>query len=386
MYRQMPDTPHSLYMRQKLEERELQGNKRMLSLPETGTDFFSNDYLGIAALSLPVDPGDKHRGHVYQGATGSRLLSGNQEVHMETEDYLAAVHQAEAALLFNSGYDANLALLSTLANRHSTIIYDELCHASILDGIRLSFAKHTYHFRHNNLEDLEQKLQRYDGSGPLILVVESVYSMEGSLAPLREIVQLARQYRAALLVDEAHATGVWGAQGEGMVQHLGLKDEVFGRVHTFGKALGSHGAVVVGGQILKDFLVNFARPFIFTTALSATAVLRIRKAYEWMQAHSLTREILHQRIQYFRDHKPDLEGLYWKPAISPIQSLILGSNDRCRDCASYLRSHGLQVAAITHPTVARGTERIRICLHADHTTQQIDHLFNTLIAWSSTHI
>ncbi len=249
------------HLRQKLAERANSGNLRQLSLNSAPVDFYSNDYLGIATLGLQHDATGTSGVKVKSGSTGARLLSGNSAEAEALEKTIAAFHRAESALLFNSGYDANTGLIASITGRHTTILYDELCHASILDGIRLSQSSKRYKFRHNNIEDLASKLKKFQ-SGTIIVIVESVYSMDGDTAPLREAALLCEAYNAQLIVDEAHATGVFGARGEGLVSALGLEDRVFARVHTFGKALGCHGAAVVGSDLLKQYLINFARSFI----------------------------------------------------------------------------------------------------------------------------
>ena len=223
------------FLNKRLNERREQNAFRQLKLPAQKIDFCSNDYLGISARRMiSVD-----RELVSHGSTGSRLLSGNYSLIEETEAIIAAFHQAEAGLIFNSGYDANLGLLSCVAQRGDTIIYDYLCHASIRDGIRLSFA-HSFSFEHNDLNDLEKKLRLAEGNR--FVVTESLFSMDGDMAPISPIVELCKKYSASLIVDEAHATGVVGDRGEGLIQQLGLEADCFARVHTFGKAVGCHGA------------------------------------------------------------------------------------------------------------------------------------------------
>ena len=289
------------FLHKRLEERREQNAFRRLRLPDGKTDFCSNDYLGIAtdglierymashpiplsAPTIPVlypsekDP-DLHT-PTRHGSAGSRLLAGNYPLIEETEKTLASFHQAETGLIFNSGYDANLGLLSSVPQRGDTVLYDYLSHASIRDGMRLSFAR-SFSFGHNDTNDLEKKLETAKAAGGNIFVVtESVFSMDGDEAPLAEISSLCRRYEAHLLVDEAHATGVIGEKGEGLVQSLGLQDSCLARIHTFGKALGCHGAIVLGSAWLRDWLINFSRPFIYTTALPPSSIAAIRASYE----------------------------------------------------------------------------------------------------------
>lgn len=359
------------HLQNKLQQRELQGNKRRLKAADEGVDFFSNDYLGIAKTNA-LRESLSHMEHTASyGATGSRLLSGNYATVTDFEKWLANFHNTEAALVFNSGYDANLGLLSCIADRHSIVLYDEYCHASILDGIRLSQAKYSYRFAHNDLSELREKLEKYSGNSRVFVAIESVYSMEGDMAPLTQIITLTKAYNAALIVDEAHATGVFGASGEGLVQQLNLEQDVFARVHTFGKAVGCHGAAIVGSQVLKEYLVNFARSFIYTTAIPETAVLTAKYAYEWLRKHNDVRAQLHQNIEHFRNLRQSYETAYWLDSISPIQSLVTGSNELTKALAAFLKEQNMQVAAVMHPTVPQGKERIRICLHAFNSSEEI---------------
>ena len=248
------------FLLKKLNERQEQNAFRRLLLPQGKTDLCSNDYLGIVRNQLiEKQLGESAHTAYRHGSTGSRLLAGNYALVEETEKMLAAFHDAEAGLIFNSGYDANLGLLSCVPQRGDTIIYDYLSHASLRDGIRLSFAQ-SFSFKHNDLADLEKRLQA--ATGTIFVVTESVFSMDGDMAPLTAISDLCRQYGAHLIVDEAHATGVVGAKGEGLVQQLNLQTACFARVHTFGKAVGCHGAIVLGSDRLRNYLVNFCRSFI----------------------------------------------------------------------------------------------------------------------------
>jgi 8-amino-7-oxononanoate synthase len=262
------------FLQRKLLERKQQDAFRQLKLNDGMVDFCSNDYLGLAKqLSTEHD-------HWAMGSTGSRLLAGNYELIENVEEKIAQFHQSETALIFNSGYDANVGLLSSVPQRGDIVIYDSLAHASIRDGIRLSFAQ-SFSFAHNDMDDLARRLQ--SASGNIFVVTESVFSMDGDMCPLIRLVELCEKYSAHLIIDEAHATGVVGYNGEGLVQELQVQDRIFARVHTFGKACGCHGAAVLGSQQLRDFLINFARSFIYTTALSPHAVAVIEKSYNYFQ-------------------------------------------------------------------------------------------------------
>lgn len=367
--------PTEQYLHQKLTERQVAGNLRQLSFLPPGIDFCSNDYLGLAT-NTQLHSTTSTPAH---GATGSRLISGNSSYTEETEAYIAAFHDTEAALIFNSGYDANVGLLSSIASRHTTFIYDELCHASIIDGIRLAICHNKFRFPHNDTQALQQLLDQHHSSGPVVVVVESVYSMDGDLAPLHTIAELCTQYNAQLIVDEAHTTGVYGTHGQGLVHSLGLQQQVFARVHTFGKALGCHGAAVVGSTLLRQYLINFARSFIYTTALPPQAILAIRNAYHYLAAPQFTNAPLHQLIAYFGQQIAQAGISGCVPTISPIQVLRTGGNDNTRILASAMRQQGLLVYAILHPTVPLGSERLRICLHTTNTPQDIDLLISIIL-------
>jgi 8-amino-7-oxononanoate synthase len=367
------------YLADKLQKRTQAGNLRKLSTHSAGVDFFSNDYLGLVtngtlAELMQSGGSDFHT----TGSTGSRLLSGNSEAAELLEQTIAEFHKAEAALLFNSGYDANVGLIASITGRNTTILSDELCHASLIDGIRLSMAARKYKFGHNDLNGLEALLKKYKHEGPVIVVAESVYSMDGDMAPLADMVLLCEMHDAQLILDEAHATGVMGKHGEGMVCMMGLEDKVFARVHTFGKALGCHGATVVGSNLLKQYLVNFARTFIYTTALPGHSVHAAYCAYQYMSAHNFSNEPLHELIGYFRKKIKETSVERWKDSMSPIQALVAGDNERCKALAAKAQYAGMQVKPILYPTVATGMERLRVCLHTFNTRAEVDRLFEAI--------
>ena len=367
------------YLAGKILEREKAGNLRSLSVNDGIVDFFSNDYLGFVTTGLLSDmllqePPDSLK----TGATGSRLLSGNNQQFENLEEAIAKFHHAEAALLFNSGYNANIGLLSSVISRDTIVISDELCHASIIDGIRLGLSQKKFKFAHNNLADLEEKIIRNKSGGPLLVVVESVYSMDGDFAPLVAIAEMCKNHNAQLIVDEAHATGVFGDKGQGLVCALGIEESVFARVHTYGKALGAHGASVVGSKLLKQFLINFSRSFIYTTALPGHTVASIDCAYQHLSSDRFSNKPLHALIAYFRNKIKESGNANWMDSHSTIQALLTGDNNKSRLVANTLLQAGIQAKAILHPTVPLGRERLRICLHTYNTTPEIDLLFNLL--------
>ena len=291
---------------------------------------------------------------------------------MMIEDQVANFHKGEAAILYNSGYDANIGLLSCVPQKGDTIIYDFLSHASIRDGIRLSAAQ-SFSFRHNDPDDLESRLKT--ATGNVFVATESVFSMDGDLAPLREMSQLCERYSANLIVDEAHATGVLGPRGAGLVQEYGLEQHCFARIYTFGKALGCHGAVIVGSGRLKDYLVNFSRPFIYTTALPPAALMAIEKSYELFPEMDYEREKLGQLIEKFRSAKLNFQKL---ESSTSIQGVIVPGNENAKQLSASLLSKGLDVRPILYPTVPRGSERLRIVMHSFNTFSEVDLLINGL--------
>ncbi|MBO9728397.1 MAG: pyridoxal phosphate-dependent aminotransferase family protein [Chitinophaga sp.] len=359
-----------------LDERRAQQSFRELRLPAGKVDFCSNDYLGLtqnAAVRADIHRLIEER-HPAHGSTGSRLLAGNYEWAMSVEKDLAAFHQAPAGLLYNSGYDANLGVFSCVGRKGDTIIYDQLIHASIRDGVRLSAAQ-SFSFLHNDLADLEKKIK--NATGNIFVAVESVYSMDGDMAPLTAMAVLCGQYGAHLIVDEAHATGVIGNRGEGLVQQLQLTDACFARIHTFGKAVGCHGAVVLGSQLLRDYLINFSRSFIYTTALPPAALAAIEAGYAAFPYMQAERAQLQQLIHQFQTGLPDRELL---PSTTPIQAVLIRGNERTRQIAATLQQAGLDVRPILHPTVPKGAERLRIVLHSFNTAVEVNELIKVLTA------
>ncbi len=370
------------YLNNRLNERIQAGNLRRLPENREGIDFCSNDYLGIATKHLLALPENKSTGCTgATGATGARLLSGNSSEMEELETTIATFHNAEAALLFNSGYNANTGLFSAIASRSTVFLYDELSHASIIDGIRQSQCKNKYRFNHNDLAALEELLQKHtNDTDSVIVAIETVYSMDGDVAPLREIVELCEQYGALLIADEAHATGVIGNRGEGLVASLGLQNRVFARVHTFGKALGCHGAAVLGSALLKQYLLNFARTLIYTTALPGQSVQAIKAAYTFLSAPEFTNKSLQELTQYFKSKAQEagIAGLI--DSNTPIQPLVIGDNNQTRQLAQQLQDAGILVHPIMYPTVPEGKARLRICLHTFNTHDEIDLLIKLLSA------
>ncbi|MFT4152419.1 aminotransferase class I/II-fold pyridoxal phosphate-dependent enzyme [Parafilimonas sp.] len=361
------------FLEKRLSRRKAQNAFRQLKLPGSKIDLCSNDYLGIVHNNLlhdKINPGLK------TGSTGSRLLAGNYALIEETEKQIAAFHQAEAALIFNSGYDANTGVLSSIPQKGDIILYDQLCHASIRDGIRLSFAQ-SFSFVHNDVAELERKLKTVPvaAGSHIFIVTESVFSMDGDFCPLQEMVALTKTHHAHLIIDEAHAIGVIGEKGEGLCQRENLEQEIFGRVYTFGKACGCHGAAVCGSRQLKDYLINFARSFIYTTALPEHAAAVIQASYNTSPFLKDERVHLQRLIQYFQKANLQFEKL---PSTTPIQIVMIPGNEEVKKIAAQLQHEGFDVRPILYPTVPLNKERLRIVIHAFNTIDEIEELIHIL--------
>ena len=363
------------HLLQKLQYRQDNHALRKLPVYNDGIDFSSNDYLGFAKNIQLFDKVHAFlQAHNYKvnGATGSRLISGNHSLYPETETLIAQFHQVETALLFNSGYDANIGFFSAVPQRGDIVLYDESSHASIRDGLQLSLAK-SYKFKHNDPNDLQRLLEKWSNkrkqtqhSFAIYVALETVYSMDGDTPPLEEMVTLCEKYQAYLIVDEAHALGVMGEYGEGIAQYLDLHNRIFARIVTFGKGLGCHGAAVLGSRDLQTYLVNYARSFIYTTGLSPHAVATIYIAYQLLQNKQAPVNALQLRIVHMNQ---EIKRLGLQPIFvyskSAIHSAIIPGNTTVRALAQVMQTKGFDVKPILSPTVPEGQERIRFCLHAD---------------------
>lgn len=330
-------------------------------------DFTSNDYLGLARRASVGGLGNEAA-----GATGSRLLSGNHAAHEDLERFCAEYFQGESALLFNSGYLANLGILSCLPKRGDTILYDERSHASIKDGLRLSPAKR-FAFRHNDLSDLDRLLKK--AVGTVWIVVEGLYSMDGDHADLSAIVEMAETHGAYVVVDEAHSTGLYGPGGAGLACAAGLQSRILVRVHTFGKAVGMHGAVAVVPASVKQFLVNRSRPFVYTTALPPGLCALLQNRLGEVAAAEAERQALAGLCgQFLEALGRPVEGLW-----SPIVPFVVPGNDVVKALAGKVRAAGFDLRPILSPTVPAGEERLRIVLHSFNSPAQIEKLVGILL-------
>jgi 8-amino-7-oxononanoate synthase len=352
-------------LRASLHELERSGLQRVLRAP-AGIDLSSNDYLGLSAHPLLKQ---RMAAAVCQegcGSTGSRLLRGERECFSALENRFARFKGTERALYFSSGYLANLAVLTTIPESGDVIFSDERNHASLIDGVRLSKAKRVV-FPHNDVAALEQLLTKEPGQK--FIVTESLFSMDGDFAPLREYSRLCRDTNAALIVDEAHAVGIYGENGSGLIRP---ENEVFLSIDTAGKALGVSGAFVSGPAWAIESLVQRARPFIFSTAPPPAVAAAIEAALDVITAEPERRTRLLSRAAYLRERL----GV---PGTSQILPLILGSNDRAVEAANELQRHGFDVRAIRPPTVPPGTARLRISVNANLSEEVLDR-FSACVA------
>jgi len=369
-------------LQQKLITRQDQGTYRRLKVNQAQIDFCSNDYLGLArsaALKRLVTLEAEQFSDYLLGATGSRLLSGNHPVYELLETQLATFHQAEAALLFNSGYVANLGIFSAVPQRGDTIFYDEASHASIKEGIRLSLAK-AYSFKHNSLEDLSRKFKHATGNA--YVAVESIYSMDGDQAPLPELTAFCEKQGAYLIVDEAHANGLFGPQGEGLVVEHNVTAQVFARIMTFGKAIGSHGAAIVGSTALREYLINFSRPFIYSTALPLHNLLAIKGAYSFLPSLQTERQHLKALAGYLNQQLAVTTGIFLKNP-GPINSIFAENVSQLKKISEQLQGNNIDVRPVFSPTVPAGKERLRVIMHAFNTQEQVDLLLQQIAILNS---
>ncbi len=367
-----------IHFSQMLEKRKAQDALRQLTIREGFIDLCSNDYLGFAGsaqLREMIKNEYDRIANNRNGSGGSRLLAGNLEYAETLEQKIAIFHGAEAGLIYNSGYDANVGLFSSIAQKGDTIIYDELIHASMHDGIKLSGAS-AFMFKHNDLEHLKQRLAIAEGI--VYVAVESIYSMDGDTAPLKQIVELCEQYNAHLIVDEAHATGITPNGGKGMVLLLGLEDKIFARIHTFGKALGVHGAIILGHRQLRDFLINFSRSFIYTTALPLHSLVAINCSYELLKKSQSTINKLRDLINYYNELIAEHSGIDRIQSESSIQCIIVPGNSNVKRLANTFLSENFDLRPILSPTVPKGKERLRVCLHAFNSKEQVDKFIKVL--------
>ena len=330
----------------------------------------SNNYLGLANHPALAAAAQKALDQFGCGSGASRLISGNTTLHEELEERLRRWKGTEAALVFNSGYQANTGIVSTLVGAGDTILSDALNHASLIDGCRLSRARVVV-YPHLCLDRLEAALKETPGTARKLIVTETVFSMDGDRAPLREIVELAERHGAMVMVDEAHAAGVFGSTGAGIVEELGLGARIPVQMGTLGKALGGFGAYVAGSSNLIDLLINRCRSFIFTTSLPPAVIAMAISAVELVQSEPHRREALQANARFLRD---GLQALDFSlgPTSSQILPLMMGEAAACMSFAASLLERGVYAQGIRPPTVPPGTSRLRITPMATHTREQLE--------------
>ncbi|MCE0521518.1 MAG: 8-amino-7-oxononanoate synthase [Methylacidiphilales bacterium] len=342
-------------------------------------NFAANDYLGLSHHPLLIEAARQATAQRGAGAGASRLVTGTDSAVLALEEHLAAWKEKEAALVFSSGYAAALGAIPALVGRGDTVILDKLSHASLIDAARLSGAT-VRTFPHNNTARLETLLAKISsGKTRTLIVTESIFSMDGDAAPLRELVELKERFGAWLLVDEAHATGLYGATGAGLLAEAGLSARVEIVMGTLSKALGSVGGYIAGSRALIDWLVNRARSFIYSTALPPGVIAASRAAVDLARGPEgvALRDRLRKNIGHFQAGLPP----GWKNkalSASAIQPLIRGEASAALQLAATLRKSGFLIPAIRYPTVPRHAARLRVTLSAAHATTDIDALNQAL--------
>lgn len=366
-------------LQQKIIQRQKDNTLRQFGSQNNLVDFSSNDYLGFAKSDIIFKAAHQaliDQNIIQNGSTGSRLLTGNNNLFSVLESQLCEFHSCESALIFNSGYDANLGLFSSIPQRNDIILYDEYIHASIRDGIQLSHAR-SIKFRHNDLNDIAEKLKNHKGE-TVYVVTESIFSMDGDSPDLKTLVEICTANQAYLIVDEAHAIGVCNKNGSGLIQQLGLEHSIFARLVTFGKAVGVHGAAILGSEQLKTYLINFARSFIYTTALSPHTLATIQSAYSEL---SQTSEIEKLRLNISFCNS-EIKRLQLQDAFiesnSAIHCCLISGNIKVKQVAEQLKMKGFGVKPILSPTIPKGEERLRLCLHSFNSEKEISEVLQLL--------
>jgi 8-amino-7-oxononanoate synthase len=344
-----------------------------------GIDFTTNDYLGLATseeLRARVREYFSTEGRL--SASASRLLRGNCPEHEALEHRYAEYLGYEAALFFNSGYDANLAILTALPTRHDTIVMDSLVHASIKEGAHASLAaKRT--FAHNSVESL-RKMAGEVTTGDVYVAIESVYSMDGDESPLAALAALCDERGYTLIVDEAHTAGVFGRNGRGIVDELGITSKVHISLHTFGKAFGASGAMVACSQTVKEYLINKARTFIYTTALPPYIPVQIMVALDILERDGSLQAKVHSNARSVREAlSGQIRRWHIVEGRSPIIAVLIGGESETLRAQAHLQSQGLDIRAVRPPSVPPNTSRLRVSIHADHSMDDLDRAVTGLL-------
>ena len=409
----MPQNGLEKKLRDRLDNRYAKSKLRKLTLsPASAVDFSSNDFLSLSTSPLLrtafLEELKRYSSTFAIGSGGSRLLDGNSAYADQLEEEIAAFHNAPTGLLWNSGFDANSGLFACIPQPGDLIIYDELIHASVHDGMKLSRAARCIPFAHNTVSDLRQLVERLvtedeeirHGRKNVFIAVESVYSMDGDLAPLKEIKDLKEELlpkgNCHIIVDEAHATGVLGPNGRGLVSQLGLEKDIFARLHTFSKGLACSGAILLCSPLVRSYLINYARPMIFTTFMPFPSLAAIKVSYSLLSSgktqalvthlrnltlrlHSLLQQMLSKFVGYATIDK--ILSIPESCPQSPIFSLV---TEHPRSLAKYSQDGGFVVRAVVPPTVP--TRRVRVCLHAGNSMKEVENLVTRVEEWVNARI
>ena len=340
----------------------------------------TNNYLGLTHSPAVQQAAMEAISQYGTGSGGARLTTGSHPLYEKLEQALAVFKGTEAAVVFNTGYMANVGTISALAGKGDVIFSDELNHASIIDGCRLSKAQ-TVIYRHANMADLAEKLKNIHCQGQRLVVTDGVFSMDGDIAPLDQIVDLGKKYQAMIMVDDAHAVGVLGHGGCGTVDHFGLQGKVDIQLGTLSKSLASEGGYVAGSQELIAYLINKARSFIFSTALAPATVATAQAALSELQS---TPELVHKLLgnaQYVREALRN-SGVSVEGSVTPILPIMVGEVGLAVEMVEQLKEKGLLVSAIRPPTVAPGTSRLRLTISAAHDRKELAQAIDSIIAIS----
>lgn len=347
--------------------------------PEGHIDFTSNDYLGVVKNRMGEEP-DAYQ-DLPHGATSVRLLTGTHPIHLAFEKWCATFYEGEAAMLFGSGFSANLGVIEAVAQRGDVILYDKLIHASLRDGVRLSLARN-FSFEHNDFTDLRNKLMRLkpEKGGDVFVIVESLYSMDGDLTDMIALTNLCEEFGAYIIVDEAHSTGVYGEQGKGWCHEQGVHHRIFARIYTFGKGIGRKGAVVVTSEAVNRFLVNRCHTFIYSTAFSPSEVSRIWAALRATTQMDDARKRLFDLSEFANYWFSKIEGVHFEPNNSPLKPIFIGGSSVAvtNKLVQILKQEGIIARIVLSPVVPPGTERIRIALHSYNTEAEIMQVYHIL--------
>lgn len=370
---------------QKLTQLQNASNERSLSFP-LGVDLSGNDYLGLSthpkllnAAQQAIDMG------LPMGSGGSRLLRGHHPVHEETEAYISKWKNSESALLFTSGYHANTGVIETILPKNALVFADKMIHASMIDGIyHAGFSPER--FRHQDLNDLERRLKSHEQDArPKWVMVESVYSMDGDITKFSELIPLCEKYGAELIVDEAHGTGVYGKEGIGVLSINGYENYPMVSIHTCGKAMGTFGAFITCSETIKRYLINFCRPFIYTTALSPFQVFLIQSSLDLIRKMDIERAYLLELTTWFRTELANQTEFKVSTDGSMIIPVIIGSSEHAVAVATKCQEAGFDIRPIRPPTVPEGSARLRISLHSNVKKEELERLIGVLKSRSADH-